>query len=241
MQNHYSSELWEKELLLEQREQEIASIEKKIKQERTLYINIAREQRCMQEENNLLREEIQQQKAITEGILNSSSWKLTKPLRSFKAKMKNIKIFRYAWRTLRSLQHEGVRATLSKISSKVRQKISRVQSVPLITSAELGEEVNFAEEKILNISAVEQMTKKIAVHLHLYYEDLLAEMLGYINNIPYNFDLYISCQTDANIKKINKKAKHIKNVGKIVIKEVAKSRKRYCAALCVGWRRVGAV
>ena len=35
-------------------------------------------------------------------------------------------------------------------------------------------------------------SKKIAVHLHLYYVDLADEMIAYLKNIPANFDLYIS-------------------------------------------------
>lgn len=34
----------------------------------------------------------------------------------------------------------------------------------------------------------------IGVHLHLYYEDLLDEFCGYLNNIPEAFDLYVSCK-----------------------------------------------
>lgn len=32
----------------------------------------------------------------------------------------------------------------------------------------------------------------IAVHLHLYYEDLTDEMISYLSNIPFKFDLFIS-------------------------------------------------
>ena len=40
---------------------------------------------------------------------------------------------------------------------------------------------------------------KIAVQAHVYYEDLIEEMIDKINNIPFKFDLYIS--TDTNKKK----------------------------------------
>lgn len=38
----------------------------------------------------------------------------------------------------------------------------------------------------------------IAVHLHLFYTDLLDEFLGYFANIPYPFDLYVSCVKGAD-------------------------------------------
>jgi len=43
---------------------------------------------------------------------------------------------------------------------------------------------------------------KIAVILHLYYEDLATEISGYLNNIPVKFDLFISVQKDADQKRI---------------------------------------
>src|SRR5690606_26893142 len=33
---------------------------------------------------------------------------------------------------------------------------------------------------------------KIGVHLHLFYEDMAEECIGYLNNIPSPFDLYLS-------------------------------------------------
>ena len=38
----------------------------------------------------------------------------------------------------------------------------------------------------------------IAVHLHLYYQDLLAEFCEYLKNIPYQFDLYVTVVDDAD-------------------------------------------
>lgn len=34
--------------------------------------------------------------------------------------------------------------------------------------------------------------RKVAVHLHLYYEDMAQDCIGYLNNIPVEFDLYVS-------------------------------------------------
>lgn len=43
---------------------------------------------------------------------------------------------------------------------------------------------------------------EIAVHLHLFYVDLLEEFLGYFANIPEEFDLYVSCAPGANVGRI---------------------------------------
>ena len=47
----------------------------------------------------------------------------------------------------------------------------------------------------------------IAVHLHLFYTDLLDEFLGYFANIPYPFDLYVSCVKGADKGVIRQSAK----------------------------------
>lgn len=38
---------------------------------------------------------------------------------------------------------------------------------------------------------------KIAVHVHIYYEDLIPEFAPYLKNIPFKFDLFISVITEA--------------------------------------------
>lgn len=48
----------------------------------------------------------------------------------------------------------------------------------------------------------ETVKSQIAVHLHLFYTDLLQEFLVYFQNIPYPFDLYISCTKGTDIKDI---------------------------------------
>lgn len=47
----------------------------------------------------------------------------------------------------------------------------------------------------------------IAVHLHLFYTELLDEFLNYFQNIPCPFDLYISCMKGADKEEIQRKAK----------------------------------
>ena len=40
----------------------------------------------------------------------------------------------------------------------------------------------------------------IAVHLHIFFEDVAFESLNYINNIPYDFDLYVTTDTSQKVK-----------------------------------------
>lgn len=55
-------------------------------------------------------------------------------------------------------------------------------------------------------------TLSIAVHLHLFYVDLLPEFISYFENIPFKFDLYISCQEGADVAAITAEAKQLKQV-----------------------------
>ena len=60
----------------------------------------------------------------------------------------------------------------------------------------------------------------IAVHLHLYYRDLLEEMLGYIDRIPFAFDLYISCQKGEDVEEISDLSKErLRNVSSVTVRE----------------------
>lgn len=54
------------------------------------------------------------------------------------------------------------------------------------------------------ISIVTAGAPKIAVVLHLYYEDLAAEFASYLSNIPFPFDLFITTHAKADLELIKK-------------------------------------
>ncbi len=58
----------------------------------------------------------------------------------------------------------------------------------------------------------------VAVHLHLYYEDLLDEFISYFSNIPVAYDLYISCQENADVALIRSKTRALSLAQKIDIR-----------------------
>ncbi|MCM1237677.1 MAG: hypothetical protein NC489_47040 [Ruminococcus flavefaciens] len=100
-------------------------------------------------------------------------------------------------------------------------------------SNECEEKTNLEElgESLYN----ESEQKKIAVHLHLFYIDLLEEFLEYFSNIPYMFDLYISCVSPESVVKIRNKSQEVlKNANKIEVR-VFKNRGRDIAPLYVGF------
>lgn len=74
--------------------------------------------------------------------------------------------------------------------------------------------VNAAELKKFTFSG------KIAIHLHLFYIDLLDEFVDYFKNMPYAFDLYISVMNQSEEELIRKKTADILNVGQVVVRQV---------------------
>ncbi len=73
---------------------------------------------------------------------------------------------------------------------------------------------------------------KIAIHLHLYYTDLLTEFISYFSNMPCKFDLYISCQENADIAAIKTVLKELK-LAQVVDVRPLKNRGRDLAPLYV--------
>ena len=69
--------------------------------------------------------------------------------------------------------------------------------------------------------------KKIAIHLHLYYKDLLEEMIGYLNNMPFSFDLYVSVVDEKDNNYIISRLKTISKVQHVIIQITKNSGRDY--------------
>lgn len=82
--------------------------------------------------------------------------------------------------------------------------------------------------KFVNI----RFEKSIAVQLHLYYVDLMSEFVDYLNNIPYEFDLFISVVDREKIDDVKNLAQKIKNVNHIEV-HVVENRGRDVAPFIV--------
>jgi|GEM_PF-578478 len=74
--------------------------------------------------------------------------------------------------------------------------------------------------------------KSIAVHAHVFYIDWLDELIGYLNNIDYVFDLFITC-IDTEVKReANRKVAKLLKVDKLHI-EIVQNRGRDIAPFFV--------
>jgi lipopolysaccharide biosynthesis protein len=54
------------------------------------------------------------------------------------------------------------------------------------------------------LAPVDAAPGKIAVHAHLYFEDVAKEMMDYLNRIPYPFDLFITTDSKSKVDKFSK-------------------------------------
>ncbi len=161
---------------------------------------------------------ITNQQLVIDAMHNSTSWKVTKPIRFTAEMLRKNKITNYVGKGLKSVRRVGISATWKLVKEK--QRISKGQ-IEVHEDTIIADALGCSEENATNmqdIQLLEKCDKRIAVHVHLYYVDLLSEILGYLDNIPYHFDIFISCQENANVKKIEKRTKCLKNVEQVIIR-----------------------
>ena len=61
----------------------------------------------------------------------------------------------------------------------------------------------------------------VAIHIHLFYEDMLPEFITYLQNITFKYDLYISCRQEADAAAIRGQLKDVKNARTVDVRPVA--------------------
>ena len=153
-------------------------------------------------ENKITQLEIQ-----LSAILESECWKLTKPLRVILNKVEKNRYFDLIYRGIYSLKVNGAHETWNKIIRKYRKKFNK-SNMPIVD--EIDALNSSGKIQMEEIQEIKDLNKTIAVHLHLFYIDLLKEFFEYLNNIPFAFDLYVSCKSKTDIEKIEKTFKKLK-------------------------------
>lgn len=61
------------------------------------------------------------------------------------------------------------------------------------------QDTNYSQNYLVDIGSVQQardFTGTIAVHLHIFYRDLVKEFAGYMKNMPFPYDLFVSIADD---------------------------------------------
>lgn len=161
-------------------------------------VNILQSQLITQQ-NKLLQCE-NEKKDMEQSFLNSKSWKLTAPLRQIKHTLflinniNEFKIFRSIYLIipatpktkdkLKNIFYSNF-GFLMKNQIRYQAWLAQQNGGSFTTNVSLLKKKTFT--KILK-----QQPGKIAIHIHLYYTDLLEEFCQYLSNMPYEFDVLIS-------------------------------------------------
>ena len=129
----------------------------------------------------------------------------------------------------------GFKTTINKIGTRLRhEKYNRFVKEPIV----IVKPIIKTGKNIYSLEDIDELTsfnKKIAVHLHLFYVDLFEEFIWYLNNMPFEYDLFISMISDEDIKYVKSRCKSLNKCNKYVVR-VMENRGRDIAPLYVGFR-----
>lgn len=125
----------------------------------------------------------------------------------------------------------GVRDALLQENDRLNQQINNILTS---SSWKLTKPLRKIKSVIRGGAEMDIARPNVAVHVHLFYTDLLDEFLEYFSNIPRAFDLYISCVKGADVKDIKKRAGKLGNVRNVTV-EIFKNQGRDIAPFYVGF------
>jgi glycosyltransferase involved in cell wall biosynthesis len=179
-----------------------------------------------------------------EGYLNSTSWRITLPIRKISYTLVRLRrlggiysnyrsiypgrhgLFRLISRVSSSVQKGGVSGLRQKTVEHVHSRIpdsldtKNTQSVPIL----------LLEDRKRN--QAKTITEKIAVHAHLYYLELADDLAGFLANIPCSYDLYVSTDTAEKARGLADKLSGLEGVGSFNV-QVTPNRGRDVAPMIV--------
>lgn len=165
-------------------------------------------------------------------ILNTRSWKVTKPLR-------------FVFRVLRGQQKDTIlqlKCEARKVAKKLYYKAPHKHREKLLSVAFkvrpswFTSHPQFLSSKALAISEFEDNEKlvlidslsdkiniqpgNIAVHCHIFYSDLIDEFYDQLNKMPFKFDVYVSVTSKEAKERCELAFKRIINVGIVDVRVV---------------------
>ena len=147
-------------------------------------------------ERNGLAAEQENLVAERDSFINSRSWRITKPLREMGSFIERHRVLHLFAKGLLSIKRVGIKATLNEVKNYKKRK-----------------QLSAHEIKILFKDIMQPDKIKICIQVHIYYLDLLHEIIKNLNYIPFPFCCYISTDTDEKVKIIhdefNKKLKSV--------------------------------
>lgn len=185
-------------------------------------------------------------------VFHSTSWRATAPLRvvALLARRK----YREAWETLKQssytsdhaeekfrVKHDTERqaSDLPTLDATQVSKIPPTSSDPIIATADHThlEIPAFAwSGDLLNINSVpacgSEPLGRIAIHAHVYYDDLALELAKHISHVPYPFDLYVSTSSESASLICEQSFSGLPNLNKVTIVQVPNRGRDIAPLLC---------
>ncbi|VVO54553.1 hypothetical protein PS874_00337 [Pseudomonas fluorescens] len=110
-------------------------------------------------------------------------------------------------RFIEEAKRSGIRQAIALAKSKIQQQQSLTENSEKMLSNRSWMEYGVYNVVPFNLNPYLHETpaiapKKIAVHLHFFYEDMGDICVEYLNNIPTKYDLFVSVSPDKNITNI---------------------------------------
>lgn len=162
---------------------------------------------------------------LTNSILNSNSWKMTAPLRNFTKwlhtdnKEKAFTAARFLYRAM-PLDEEKKFAIKNRFYTCFAPVLKNTKyykaweaSKDLVTAPQVNWQNKFDGELL-------EQPGKIAIQAHIFYLDLLKEIVSACKNMPYKFDALISIVDKSAVDKVQSAFKKISNVEKVTVRVV---------------------
>lgn len=88
---------------------------------------------------------------------------------------------------------------------------------------------------LVNLQTVEPAKEargNIAIHLHIFYPDLAEELAGYLRNMPFEYDLYVSVPDESALEKCRQSFRNLPLLRKIEVRQVPNRGRDIAPFLC---------
>ncbi len=187
-------------------------------------------------------------------VFHSTSWRVTAPLRVVVLLARRK--YREAWETIKQSSYSY---TVDQVENKlhVEQKTDPQESDPLTlvatqvsatSPASSDPTTAMAAQTHLEIPALawrgdllnvndlppwgSDSPGRIAIHAHVYYDDLAVELANHISQVPYPFDLYVSTSSQSASLICDQNFAGLPNLNKLTIVQVPNRGRDIAPLLC---------
>ncbi len=170
---------------------------------------------------------------------SSTSWRITAPMRyttsSVRKVTKGTRIVREAIgrqggvvpalrKTTDILREEGVAGIRGRVRAAARM-LGQARGDVIVPAGKQASSVLYRPYYLNPFYEVKDTDLRdapsIGVHLHLFHEDLLGQMVNHLRNIPYDFDLYVSTREKADVAALSAEiTAQLSKVRKVVVEGV---------------------